>query len=70
MEIDQSLTVNLAIGRIFRIMSRPYKDGDKEEYERCRKIILDLEPDQGDSLAHLPEHNYGRDSHSALMRGD
>lgn len=33
--------VDLAIGRIFRIMSRPFKSGDLEEYERCRKIVMD-----------------------------
>ncbi len=60
----------LALGRIFRIMSRPHKQGDTEDYEKCRKILLDLVPEQGDTLAHLPEHSYGRDHHNALMRGD
>lgn len=35
-------TVNLAIGRIFRMASRPTKPGDVAEYERCRALILDL----------------------------
>lgn len=35
----------MVLGRIFRIMSRPYRPGDTEEYERCRGIILDLFPD-------------------------
>jgi len=30
----------LALGRIFRIASRPYQEGDIEEYERCRAIIM------------------------------
>ena len=33
--------VELALGRIFRIMSRPFRPGDIEEYERCRALVLD-----------------------------
>ena len=32
----------LALGRIFRICSRPEQPGDVKEYERCRKIIMDV----------------------------
>ena len=38
---ETNALVRLAIGRLFRIMSRPYQDGDVAEYERCRGIILD-----------------------------
>jgi hypothetical protein len=38
----ETQTVNLAIGRILRIMSRPALPGDVAEYERCRGLILDL----------------------------
>jgi hypothetical protein len=31
----------LAIGRILRIASRPFQEGDLEEYDRCRGIVLD-----------------------------
>ena len=54
--MTEAQIVNLAMGRIFRIMSRPYKPGDVAEYERCRSIILDL--------SEAPEHyapNYARD---------
>jgi hypothetical protein len=34
--------INLAIGRIFRMASRPTQPGDIEEYERCKAIIMDL----------------------------
>lgn len=34
--------VNCAIGRIFRLASRPEQPGDAAEYERCRRVILDL----------------------------
>ena len=30
----------LAIGRLMRIASRPYRDGDMAEYARCRAIIM------------------------------
>ena len=32
--------VNLAIGRIFRLASRPAQPGDVADYERCRAVIL------------------------------
>lgn len=32
--------VDLALGRIFRMGSRPNRPGDVAEYERCRMIIL------------------------------
>ncbi len=33
--------VELALGRIFRLGSRPTQPGDLKEYERCRRIIAD-----------------------------
>ena len=42
-------TVELAIGRIFRLMSRPERPDDCADYERCRAIITDMcEPVQSD----------------------
>lgn len=39
----------LALGRIFRMAARPTQPGDVEEYERCRRIILDAhEPGKPD----------------------
>jgi hypothetical protein len=49
-------TVNLAMGRIFRLMSRPAQPGDVAEYERCRGLILDLCKPVAD---HAP--NFARD---------
>lgn len=38
--------VSLAMGRIFRLLSRPTQPGDEAEYERCRRIIMDAsDPD-------------------------
>ena len=38
---DEKDKIRLALGRIFRIMSRPFQKGDIEDYENCRYIILD-----------------------------
>lgn len=32
--------VNMAIGRLFSIMMRPEQEGDLEEYEKCKKVIM------------------------------
>lgn len=32
--------MELAIGRIFRMGSRPTQEGDIEMYEKCRSIIM------------------------------
>jgi len=42
MSHDDKNTVNLAIGRILRMASRPTQAGDVAEYERCRALILNL----------------------------
>jgi hypothetical protein len=33
--------VKLALGRIFRLMSRAFEPGDVAQYEACRALILD-----------------------------
>lgn len=33
--------IELALGRIFRLGSRPTQPGDVEEYERCRALIFE-----------------------------
>ena len=48
--------IRLAIGRMFRIASRPFQLGDAAEYERCRGIILDLSETPKDTTP-----NYARD---------
>lgn len=58
--------VNLSLGRIFRMGSRPTQPGDVADYERCRKIILDeLDPAiPAFEFARVPqdvEPNYARD---------
>jgi hypothetical protein len=39
---QETTTVNLALGRIFGMMQRPEQDGDVAEYERCKRLVLDL----------------------------
>jgi hypothetical protein len=39
--------MQLALGRILRMGSRPYQDGDFAEYERCRAIFMDAAEAQG-----------------------
>lgn len=65
----QKQQINLAIGRIFRLASRPEQAGDVAEYERCRSLILNtLDPDmethhrlvvQQHSAAHARRHQLG-----------
>lgn len=38
---EAAATINLALGRIFKICSRPFQEGDEEVYGQCRSIILD-----------------------------
>lgn len=60
--------VSLALGRIFRMMSRPTQPGDVEEFERCRALIMDeLAPDTPWRVE--PVHSWARDQHADLMRG-
>ena len=44
---ETNKTMELAIGRIFRIMSRSEQPGDVAEYERCRSLILDCADELG-----------------------
>lgn len=44
MDAETKKLVDLAIGRILRMGSRPTQPGDAEEYERCRAIIMEHAP--------------------------
>lgn len=39
---EDTKAVELALGRIFRLASRPEQPGDVADYERCRRVILDI----------------------------
>lgn len=43
---------NMALGRIFQLMSRPFQPGDIEEYERCRAAVLNVAPPGGADYRH------------------
>lgn len=49
MEAEDSKIVQLAIGRILRLASRPEQPGDMAEYYRCRSLILDRCESQPDN---------------------
>lgn len=51
--------VNMALGRIFRMMLRPNQPGDAVEYERCRALILNTVEAYPSCIE--PIHNYARD---------
>lgn len=51
---EKRALVSLAIGRILRLGSRSYQPGDVEEYERCRKIIIDHSPEPEDHSPNWP----------------
>lgn len=61
-------TVALALGRIFRMASRPTQDGDAVEYERCRAIVLNELESMNVRLGGA-EPNYARD-HNRGAAGD
>lgn len=54
MDEDKKKLVELAIGRILRIMSRPHHLGDEAEYDRCRGIILDAAGIEGNPVDDRP----------------
>lgn len=56
-EMDRQ-TVNIALGRIFLLGSRPEQPGDVSDYLRCRSVILDV-LDPPPFVDRAPD--YGRD---------
>ena len=56
--MTNSKVIELALGRIFRMGSRPSEPGDLAEYERCRALILDVADAPGDADW---KPNYARD---------
>lgn len=37
---ERKALAQLALGRLFRIMSRPFQPGDHEQFEQIREILL------------------------------
>lgn len=42
MDAIETQAVNLAMGRIFKMLSRLEQPGDIADYERCRSLIFDF----------------------------
>jgi hypothetical protein len=61
--------VQMALGRIFRLMSRPARDGDIQQYAMARKVILDAAEARGMDISAGYAHDFGRDYHSIVMSG-
>lgn len=59
---ERDKVVRLALGRLFRLGSRPTRPGDAEEYERCRLLILAAAPAVADARP-----NYARDRHHGAL---
>lgn len=38
---EANQTMQLALGRLFRLLSRPEQDGDIEQFYRCRGAIME-----------------------------
>lgn len=54
---ERQRAMQLALGRIFRLMSRPEQPGDVEQYEAARRVVTEVAP------ALVPDYvpNYARD---------
>lgn len=58
--------VKLALGRIFRLLSRPEQPGDAAQYEAARVVILTQAP-AATAVDHMP--NWIRDRNKGAMGG-
>jgi hypothetical protein len=60
LEGERAALCSLAIGRLLRVLSRPYQPGDDAEYQRCRGIILDNSEPQGPDRSASIARDYGK----------
>jgi hypothetical protein len=61
--------VQMALGRIFALMSRPAQAGDVEQYEAARRVVLTMAEEAGRDTRAGYAHDYGRDYRSIVMSG-
>jgi hypothetical protein len=61
MNQQMSAEMKLALGRIFRLASRPAQEGDVAEYERCRALILNAADAAGINTSPDYQHCWARD---------
>lgn len=57
MQSPMPAEVQMALGRIFALMSRPAQAGDVEQYEAARRVVLD----HADNVVADYQPNYARD---------
>lgn len=55
----ERLLVQLALGRIFRLGSRPSQEGDIEQYEEARAIIMQYGEKTNSSEGHNDNCDWG-----------
>jgi hypothetical protein len=53
LEAGESFVVEAALGRLFRMMLRPSREGDVAEYERCKNTILAILEPPPSPLGHV-----------------
>lgn len=73
---EAQLLMEMALGRLFRIGSRPFQDGDDAEYEKCRAAAMEayevLRPEYAKGSrrfpgpAPLPGWNFGSGTSGAI----
>lgn len=61
--------VQMAIGRVLRMMQRPTEPGDIEMYYKCRNIVMDYAQESGMIIDSGYRANYTRD-HLLGAQGD
>lgn len=44
MQSEEVTAVQMAIGRIIKMASRPFQEGDVQEFLRCRDIVMAFSP--------------------------
>lgn len=42
-QLEAEQIIRLALGRLFKIGSRQFREGDIEEFEKCKWLILDAD---------------------------
>ena len=61
--------VQMALGRMFSLLSRPFQEGDAEQYEAARNVILNAAEAQGRDTRVGYAHDFARDYRSIVMSG-
>jgi len=61
---EKKMLMNLSLGRIFKLMSRPFQKGDIQQYEEAKAIFIQCAEDLGlkkdVTEFHVPGTNFGK----------